>query len=375
MVMSEEERTAMMASPPSSSTEVFSPGRHRTEVRPTGGMPAVDDEEPRGSRSRRNWTIGLVTVACVAVFALVAWLATAMFSGPKQPEQTPVPQVEGMTMASARELLNSQGWQFAPSSCESPADKIGTVMRQTPEAATLVVKGQTKIDLCEGKGPSRVTVPNLYGKDKSEAAQLLSQAGLSIGLDDREVETDDQSMVGKILSWENRGQEVPKGTTINVTVGKEVPKSQLPSVLNLPYDQAKQTLESAGFSVQRQDRDSDQPANQVIQQSPNGGTQVKRGAQVTLVVSKGSQMSMPDLTGKSKDEAEAMLRSMGWSGSISEQKTPTGDLTKNDKVVGSSPSSGQQISKNQTITLQIGEYDSDSSSPPTTGGGLFPPFG
>ena len=66
MVMSEEERTAMMASPPSSSTEVFSPGRHRTEVRPTGGMPAVDDEEPRVPR--QLWQHAVAEVRVVQPF-------------------------------------------------------------------------------------------------------------------------------------------------------------------------------------------------------------------------------------------------------------------------------------------------------------------
>ncbi|MBK0865328.1 Stk1 family PASTA domain-containing Ser/Thr kinase [Saccharopolyspora sp. HNM0986] len=373
MVMSEEERTSMMAPPPAN-TEVFTPGRHRSGDRPTGTTAVVDDDPPQG-RGRRNWLIALVTLACVAVFALVAWLATGIFGGPEQPKQVAVPPVQGMTMAAAREQLNSQGWHFDTSPCFSPADQVGHVMKQDPPPGAMVLKSQTRINLCEGKGPEMVQVPDIYGKGKNEAAQLLAQAGLSIGLDDKETPVEDSSLVGRIVEWDNKGSSVAKGTTINVTIGAEIPKTLLPTVVGLPYEQAKATLESAGFKVKRQERDSDQPGNQVIDQNPSGSTQVKRNAEVTLVVSNSAQLTMPSLTGKSKEEAEAELKKLGWNGSINEQKTPTNDTSMDDKVLGSSPSAGQKISKNQSVTLQIGEYDlSPSGSNPPTTGGLLPPF-
>ena len=93
-------------------------------------------------------------------------------------------------------------------------------------------------------------------------------------------------------------------------------------------------------------------------------------------MSNGAQLTMPPLTGKSKDEAEQALRSMGWNGSIKEEEVETDDLSKDDEVIGSSPGTGQKIGKNQTVTLQIGKYSANpSTSNPPTSDGFFPGFG
>ncbi|MFR9728031.1 Stk1 family PASTA domain-containing Ser/Thr kinase [Saccharopolyspora sp. MS10] len=375
MIMSEEDRTSMMAPP--AATEVFSPGRHRSPDRPTGTTAAVAGYAEDG-KSRRNWLIALVTLACVGVFILVAWLATAFFAEPDQPEQVAVPPLEGKTMSAARTELNAANWLFdvSPTPCESTAEQVGTVVKVTPAAGTRVVKANQRLMLCEGGGPAIVNVPDLYGKEKSEASTLLREQGLVLGLDDQEVEVEDSSLVGKIVDWDNKDGSAPRGTTINVTVGKEIPKTQVPDVRTLSYDQAKATLESAGFKVQREERDSDQDAGTVLDQNPGSGTSVRKGSEITLVVSNGAQLTMPSLNGKSKSEAEQELKKMGWNGSIQEEEVETGDRDKDDKIVGSSPSAGQKIGKNQTITLQVGKYDSNpSSSPPTSDDSFFPPFG
>ncbi|GAB2653661.1 Stk1 family PASTA domain-containing Ser/Thr kinase [Saccharopolyspora gloriosae] len=373
MIMSEEDRTAMMAPP--AATEVFSPGRHRSPDRHTGTTSAVAIDDDDGRR-RRSWLIALVTLACVGVFILVAWLATAMFAGPEQPQKTPVPQLEGMTTSAARSQLTESQWLFDVTQCESTAEKVGTVVKVTPPPGTQVVKKNQRLTVCEGGGPAFVPVPDLYGKDKSEASTMLRDLGLVLGLDDQETEVEDSNLVGKIVDWDSKGDSAARGTTINVTVGKEIAKSQVPDVRSLSYDQAKSNLEAAGFKVKREERDSDQEANTVLEQSPAAGESVRKGSEITLVVSNGAQLTMPSLTGKSKDEAEKALKQMGWNGSIQEQETETDDLSKDDKVIGSSPAEGQKIGKNQTVTLQIGKYDSNpSTSNPPTSDGLFPPFG
>ncbi|WP_309501099.1 PASTA domain-containing protein [Saccharopolyspora gloriosae] len=372
--MSEEDRTAMMAPP--AATEVFSPGRHRSPDRPTGTTSAVAIEDDDDGKRRRSWLIALVTLACVGVFVLVAWLATTMFAGPEQPKRTAVPPLEGQTTSAARSTLTSTGWLFDVTQCESTAEKVGTVVKVTPAPGTQVVKENQRLTVCEGGGPAFVPVPDLYGKNKSEASTMLREIGLTLGLDDEEVEVEDPSMVGKIVDWDSKGDSAARGTTINVTVGKEISKSQVPDVRSLSYDQAKGNLEAAGFKVKREERDSDKDANTVLEQSPSAGESVRQGSEITLVVSNGAQLTMPSLTGKSKEEAEQALKQMGWSGSIQEQETETSDLSKDDKVIGSSPSEGQKIGKNQSVTLQIGKYDSNpSTTNPPTSGGLFPPFG
>ena len=94
-------------------------------------------------------------------------------------------------------------------------------------------------------------------------------------------------------------------------------------------------------------------------------------------MSNGQQLTMPSLQGMSPSDAEQQLKGMGWNGQINEVSQPTGDSSMEDKVIGSSPSAGQKISRNQPITLYVGDYSSSpttSTSPGGGGGGLFPPF-
>lgn len=99
---------------------------------------------------------------------------------------------------------------------------------------------------------------------------------------------------------------------------------------------------------------------------------MKPGSKVTVYVSNGQQISMPPLTGLSPTDAKRQLQQLGWNGQLVEQKESTSDSKLDGKVMRSSPSGGDKISKNQTITIYVGEYDSSPTTQPDDG--FFPPF-
>ncbi|TDC89204.1 Stk1 family PASTA domain-containing Ser/Thr kinase [Saccharopolyspora aridisoli] len=366
MIMSEEEHTAMLGQG-AGPTETIGSGRHRSED--------VDDYPPAHQPERRrskNAVVALVTLACVAVFALAAWLVT-MLVGAGAPDRVPVPNLMGMTAQAANEKAKTEGWMVLPRSCPSPEDKRGTIVQQTPRAGTLSAKVDTKIELCAGTGPESTAVPDLSGMTMTEAQQALEAAGLKIGLNPDKKETSDPKQVNKILDWDSKGSEVAKGTTINVVIGQAIPQTEVQDLRGQQLETARAFLVGAGFKVSVEQRDSPEPANTVIDQSPSGGTKARTGSTVTLVVSKGNQITMPQLQNMSKDEAEAALKAAGWNGTLSESDQPTGDPSKDDKVLSSSPQAGQKISKDQSITIYVGKYDSSSTSTsPGSGGGFFP---
>ena len=61
----------------------------------------------------------------------------------------------------------------------------------------------------------------------------------------------------------------------------------MPSVVGIPEDEARATLEGAGFKVKVVTRNSDVPVGNVIDQSPAPGTKLQPGTTVTLIVSSG----------------------------------------------------------------------------------------
>ncbi|MDA3629057.1 Stk1 family PASTA domain-containing Ser/Thr kinase [Saccharopolyspora sp. WRP15-2] len=370
MIMSDEERTAMLTQT-SAPTEVV-PGRHRSVER--DAEEPVDDERDRKRRKHRM--VALITLACVAVFALAAWGITALV-GNSAPKTEPVPNFKNMLKTQAMDYAQKEGWRVDPKACPSTPDQIEKIVKQTPEYPAQLNKETDAIEICYGTGPESVDVPDLEGLSMSEAQLKLRDAGLTLGITPEYRETSDSKMVQKIMDWDNRGSSVAKGTTINVVVGKAVETVQVRDVRGQPFDTAKAYLEGAGFSVKKQVRDSDQPADTVLDQTPAGGTQARAGSEVTLVVSNGQQISVPDLTGMSPSQAEQALQSRGWTGSINEVSQDTPDKDKDGKVLSSSPGSGQKIGRNETVTIYVGNYSKGSSptTSPDNGGGLFPPFG
>ena len=80
-------------------------------------------------------------------------------------------------------------------------------------------------------------------------------------------------------------------------------------------DEAKTVLQNMGLFVTVEERQSDKPKGQVIEQSPNDGAGVEPGATITLVVSSGPpQVQVPDVTSTHSlpcAEADAALRGAG----------------------------------------------------------------
>jgi serine/threonine-protein kinase len=77
-------------------------------------------------------------------------------------------------------------------------------------------------------------------------------------------------------------------------------------------NEARALLQQLGLTVVEQYKDSDQPANQVIAQSPENGSGVDRGAQVKLEVSKGpSVVVVPRVIDQPCDQGRQALEALG----------------------------------------------------------------
>ncbi|MHA6801814.1 Stk1 family PASTA domain-containing Ser/Thr kinase [Salinifilum ghardaiensis] len=364
LVMSDEERTAMFA-------DADPEPEHTAAQEPVPPEEVADGEHRR--KRRKGWLIALTTAACVAVLALVGWFAATTLTS-DEPERIAVPKFEGRAKGEAVNLANQRNWQLNQTDCYSSPQQINRVIKQDPSPGAQVVKANTTVTICSGVGPKKVPVPDLTGLSMDQAAQKLQGQGLKMGYNPEYRETEDPNLVDKVVDWNNRGSEVNTGTTIQVTIGTEPQTQEVPDVQGQPFDTAKAYLEGAGFKVVRQDREADQSQGTVIEQSPSGGSQARPGEQVTLHVSTGKKITMPQVRGSSPEEVEQQLRSQGWQGDINEQNRKTGNEDMDGKVIGSSPSSGQKLDKNQSVTLHVGDYDesatgTSSDQPPS---GIFP---
>ncbi|WP_329053435.1 Stk1 family PASTA domain-containing Ser/Thr kinase [Amycolatopsis sp. NBC_01488] len=368
MVMSEDERTQVM------NADRRQPQRYEE-------YDAPDDEDPKAKRRRRTLLGILAAVFVLGAVLLIMWLSGAFKSGGGDTGTVAIPDVKGQSELAAKNTLREKGFNnFAPNKtviCGVPdsngntpctSDQVNQVIDIIPGVGTPVATS-AQITLTIGQPPGKVAVPDLKGLSRDDAESKLKDAGLTLNQSVQEVDTDDQNQVGKVVSQTPQaGNQVQQGTSVSISIGKGKQQKQVPNYIGKTFNEANAALTGMGFTVKRQDQQSDQPKDQVIQQTPNGGS-VPVGSTITLTVSTGpdqNQIQMPSLQGMTVDEAQSKLQSMGWTGNLNEKsdrtsRQPQGTITRQ------SPTAGTQISKTQDVTVFVSEGSLFPTTTTTTG--------
>jgi len=130
--------------------------------------------------------------------------------------------------------------------------------------------------------------------------------------------------------------------------GQATATARVPSLVDMPGEEAQQVAEASGFGVRTVEADRGGVAGTVVGQEPNPATLHRRGTTITLTVTRGApQIEVPDLTGLSADEARDALRAAGLSsGEISYQPatdTEPGSVLRTIPRAGTSMDEGSDV--------------------------------
>lgn len=129
-----------------------------------------------------------------------------------------VPDVEGLSLEKAKEILSKAGLKHTVTEEESSTVEKGKVMRQSPSAGDSVKKGESVL-LVVSKGPSIVEMPGVIDLDSLTARQQLENLGLKVDI--QYVDVLDPEKVGKVLQQSpDAGQRIMVGTTVTIWVGQ-----------------------------------------------------------------------------------------------------------------------------------------------------------
>ncbi|WP_112276113.1 Stk1 family PASTA domain-containing Ser/Thr kinase [Lentzea terrae] len=375
-VMTAEDRTAVMneqARTPR--TQVISGGgRHRPAAlksEPDDDYdPIADEEEERRARRKKAIMITLVVILCVAVLGLAAWITNNIMSSGNQPaEKVPVPSIVGRSPLEAKELVNKAGLvpqqqdiacepgpNGAPAPCNS--DQISKVVKTDPTDGTQVPRG-SQVTIFVGAPPGEATVPDLKGKSPQEAQAIIDKdpGGFKLQQSAESVEVDDTKLQGKVATQNpESGLKLKKGGTINIQLGKAPDKQNVPNVVGDDEGDARQTIEGSGFKVNIEQIDSIKPAGQVVSQNPTGNSKAAKDTVVTLKVSKGNQIEMPDLTGMTEKQVTDKLRSLGWNGNLNVDQQQVTNPQQDKQVLSQNPTKGTPITKGAAVTITVGKF-------------------
>ena len=196
----------------------------------------------------------------------------------------------------------------------------------------------------------QVDVPDVRGMTEDEARDELNDKNLGMRVSGREAS--DEYDKGEIISQDpGEGEKVDEHTTIEVVVstGPETKMVQVPNVVDAKEADAEKEIEDAGLIVKKEFEASDDvDAGRVISVSPDAGTEVEEGSEVTIVVST-KMVAVPKLVGREAADAEAALTSAGLVGSVTEQYSdePAG------RVISQSPLEGEQVEEGSTVSYVV----------------------
>ncbi len=172
--------------------------------------------------------------------------------------------------------------QLGNVSREQAAESREGVLRQTPEPGSRVPVN-TKVDLVIATSVARARVPNLVGKLKEQATELVTAAGF------RQIFREKAAARphGEVLTQNPAaGAEVPLGTVVEMLTSVPL---EVPSVIGRSRNEANTLLNQAGFKIGTVTERFAffHTTGMIFSQKPPAGTLLAAPESIELVVSTG----------------------------------------------------------------------------------------
>ena len=360
-IMTDDDRTEILGAVPVPAGS----GRHRDDD-PLGGLGA-DAEDDREGRGRRT---GLIVLASLVGIALIALIGVFLYqlNGGGRPTQVAVPPVAGQTLNDAQAQLNAVHLVPRINNVPDATVPLNTVIRTDPAVGTSVDENST-VQLYVSTGPQQVQVPPVANLTLQQATDALTTAQLAVAPNPVMQPSDTVPAGSVISSTPAAGAQADVKSAVVLVVSSGVQPLRVPSVVGQAQADAQANLEAAGFKVAPAPADSSKLAGQVVSQGPAGGTQAPKGSTITINVSSGNRIVVPDLTGLQAQEVLARLQLFkytGGQGNITTTMVPVTDPAQVGRVVSQSVPPGTDIEPSAPLSVGFGVAPAPPTSAPSS---------
>ena len=283
---------------------------------------------------------------------LIAFGGTLGILNLTNPAEVQLPNLVGMSREEAQADAEEAKLKFEVSSEEYNTEvPEGFVISQDPKyIENYNVKEGSTVKVVVSKGTEKATVPNVEGKEESEAIKLIEDAKLKAEVIEETSQTVEE---GHVISQEtDPDTEVSAGDTvkIHVSTGTGIKQVKVQNVVGQTEANAKATLEGQGLKVNVSYVDSTNNNGIVARQSVAEGTTVNEGTTVTLTVNKIAEtktiavnINVKEITGGYEKETNTASNSSSTSSTTSK--------TVNIKVNNETRTGVDKNNSNYTITL------------------------
>jgi eukaryotic-like serine/threonine-protein kinase len=303
-------------------------------------------------KTGRAWWPWLVAAAAAIALGIGGWLLYDNIRDQIDAnEPVAVNIYTGILEQKAVALIDADGFEHNVRRLPNADVQPGYVYQQDPEPGTKQPRGSI-VTILVSSGKPKVTVPSLVGKSRDAAVAELTR----LQLEPNVVQVSSSQQANQVTAQNPKpGVVVVAGSSVRINVSSGPKPVAVPSVIGQSYDSAAAQLQSAGFTVGRVDVDSDQPAGQVVDQSPPGNSTASNGSSVTLSVSKGpTTVTVPDVSLQTVAGARATLRAAGFKVSVVRQDTD--DESLDGLVMSQDPGGNTQADPKSVVTLTVGQF-------------------
>lgn len=309
---------------------------------------------------------GLDTKAKVAVGVVtalvIAGIAFAIYLGVK-PDTSLMPDLTKKTVEQAKEILKEYNVTISDDITEELSDEYekGEIIATDPKKGTTIKEGDVvKVTVSKGK---YIVLEDYTGKKEDVAKKALEKLKFEV-----EIEYEISSKTkGTVID-----QSIEKGTKVDPTekdrkIILTVSKGDyvvLGNYVGMDQNKAKEALTKLGFDVTIKETSSEQAVGTVVEQSLKEGHKVdpdEKDRTITLTVSSGIKIEVPNVKGMDIDAAATLLTNKGFSVKRETLPTPTDPneiekITVNQVVRQSLDAFTTVTKKNESITLYYYNY-------------------
>lgn len=210
-------------------------------------------------------------------------------------------------------------------------------------------------------------IPDVVGLPLDLAVAALDTLGLDVV-----PVAEENPTVGDNIVWSQdppAGQLVTEGSTVRILYNPSNTPVPIPDLRGLTVEQARTALLNLGLTIGNISYVTDPlvPADTIISSVPAFGQSVLSGATIDLTVSQGKGTNpIPDFSGKTVDEARAVLEAAPYEVNVDEI-IEASDTVPIGSVIRTSPVAGAEVAKGATVTIYVSNGRAPIPVPPVIG--------
>lgn len=307
------------------------------------------DQGGRGRRPQKKSKASTILLVTAGILVLVGAILIGRSLFETTADNRPVvPKLIGETLEAAKANGDNVGLVVQQDG-EMPCDAApkGTVCEQAP-AEGLKVDKNSIVKVKISTGARKVAVPDVISLPFESAEKTLKGKGFQVT---KKLDESKRSP-GTVLDQDPKGGgEVEQGTTITLTVAKEISKVTVPDLTGKSQGDASKALEALKLklgSVTEVDAPPGTAPKTVVGQDPGINSQVDIGSTVNISVAKPvQQLQVPNLVGRTINQAREILAAKGLVfGSVL-----SGSQDGKARILSTDPAVGTPVAPNQVINV------------------------